>query len=189
MSLTFTGGAAASASTAQHAKGAEAAETAGMNLMETVDSQSIQEINEEIAIVGGTGLPSNAVAFGFNTNGDAVAVDAAGNETILESAVTMDAQLDATPQSSPTGDGQTLAATANASDDKGVLTGLVATLAGCGGSVIGYDAILSILEKRVSYWALVKFLGAKLDRDWPSAASLAPVEHWLHTWGGKKCEP
>lgn len=46
--------------------------------------------------------------------------------------------------------------------DKGVLSAAAATIAGCAGGVIGYDTILSILEKRVSYWALVKFLAKKI---------------------------
>ncbi|MDO5618852.1 hypothetical protein [Kocuria sp.] len=162
LSLALTGATAASASAAQHSKGVAASEAADIDLIETLDAQSIHQVNTEIAAVGGAQLPSDTVAFGFNDTGDAVAVDAAGNETILESAASMNEALEApspSPSSLPTASG---AMAASAESDKGVLTGLAATLAGCGGSVIGYDAILSILEKRVSYWALVKFLGSKV---------------------------
>ena len=51
---------------------------------------------------------------------------------------------------------------AEGQDDKGVLSAAAATIAGCAGGVIGYDTILKILEKRVSYWALVKFLAKRI---------------------------
>lgn len=46
-------------------------------------------------------------------------------------------------------------------DDKGVVSGIARSLAGCVGGAVGYDQIMDILEKRVSYWTLVKFLGKK----------------------------
>lgn len=47
-------------------------------------------------------------------------------------------------------------------DDKGVVSGIARSLAGCVGGAVGYDQIMDILEKRVSYWTLVKFLGKKV---------------------------
>lgn len=84
-----------------------------------------------------------------------MAVDGAGKETVLETAAEMEAQVDAAASE--------LAGPEQAgTDDKGPVGGLAATIAGCTGGVIGYDAILSIVDKRVSYWALVKFLGSKI---------------------------
>lgn len=120
---------------------------------ETVGEGELEKLNEEIEAVGGKPLPEGTVEYGFNDNGDAVAVDADGKETVLDSAASMESQLN-TPSV------ETMAA--EEQDDKGVLSGAAASIAGCVGGVVGYDAILSILEKRVSYWALVKFLGGKI---------------------------
>ena len=90
---------------------------------------------------------------GLMTTGDAVAVDADGKETVLDSAASMENSIEYSSV-------ETMAA--EEQDDKGVISGAAASIAGCVGGVVGYDAILSILEKRVSYWALVKFLGGKI---------------------------
>ena len=65
----------------------------------------------------------------------------------------MDAELNSVPV-------QTMAA--EDQDDKRVLSAAAATIAGCAGGVICYDTIMEILEKRVSYWNLVKFLAKKI---------------------------
>lgn len=98
LSLTFTGITTAVASTATHSTGVKAARTAGIEMLETLDAAKITTINSDIAKSGATGtntLPADAVAFGFNANGDAVAVDAAGEETVLETASVMDAEIEA----------------------------------------------------------------------------------------------
>lgn len=159
MSLSLTGAAAASAGVDAHKTGVEAAETANIQMLSTLDAQKLSTINAQIVKVGGRQIPSGSVAFGFNESGDAVAVNAQGGKTVLESASKMDAEIDAAISSQKVTTGT---ARASAAADKGVVSGLAATIAGCAGGVIGYDAILSILEKRVSYWALVKFLGGKI---------------------------
>lgn len=98
-------------------------------------------------------MPAGTVEYGFNANGDAVAIDSNGRKTVLSSANKMDAELNSVPV-------QTMAA--EDQDDKGVLSAAAATIAGCAGGVIGYDTIMEILEKRVSYWNLVKFLAKKI---------------------------
>lgn len=120
---------------------------------ETVSENDLKQINEDIESGGGSPLPAGTVEYGFNANGDAVAIDSNGRETVLSSAKKMDAELNSEPV-------QTRAA--EEQDDKGVLSAAAATIAGCAGSVIGYDTILEILEKRVSYWSLVKFLAKKI---------------------------
>ena len=120
---------------------------------ETVSENDLKQINADIESASGSPLPAGTAEYGFNANGDAVAIDSNGRETVLSSAKKMDAELNSEPI-------QTRAA--EAQDDKGVLSAAAATIAGCAGSVIGYDAILEILEKRVSYWTLVKFLARKI---------------------------
>lgn len=120
---------------------------------ETVSENDLKQINADIESASGSPLPAGTVEYGFNANGDAVAIDSNGRETVLSSAKKMDAELNSEPL-------QTRAA--EAQGDKGVLSAAAATIAGCAGSVIGYDAILEILEKRVSYWTLVKFLAKKI---------------------------
>ena len=127
-------------------------ETSGAD-RDTVEEGELKKLNADIEAAGGKTLPEGTIEYGFNDKGDAVAVDADGKETVLDSAASMESQL-----SSP--ETQTLAA--EKAGDKGVLSGAAASIAGCVGGVVGYDAILSILEKRVSYWALVKFLGGKI---------------------------
>ncbi|WP_293829920.1 hypothetical protein [uncultured Corynebacterium sp.] len=120
---------------------------------ETVSENDLKQINEDIESAGGSPLPAGTVEYGFNADGDAVAIDSNGRETVLSSAKKMDAELNSV-----------LVQTRSAADqdDKGVLSAAAATIAGCAGGVIGYDTILEILEKRVSYWALVKFLAKKI---------------------------
>ncbi|GAB3181096.1 hypothetical protein GCM10027060_11460 [Nesterenkonia halophila] len=77
-----------------------------------------------------------------------------GSETLLATAESMEEELASATEK----EGSTPVFRAAG----GPLGGLASTIAGCAGGVIGYDAILSILEKRVSYWALVKFLGGKI---------------------------
>lgn len=120
---------------------------------ETVSENDLKQINEDIESAGGSPLPAGTVEYGFNAHGDAVAIDSTGRETVLSPAKTMDAELKSESI-------QTRAA--EEQEDKGVLSAAAATIAGCAGGVIGYDAILEILEKRVSYWTLVKFLAKKI---------------------------
>lgn len=47
------------------------------------------------------------------------------------------------------------------SDDKGPLGAFASTIAGCAGGAIGFDEILDILERRASYWTVVKFIAKK----------------------------
>lgn len=98
-------------------------------------------------------LPAGTVEYGFNANGDAVAIDSNGRKTGLSSAKKMEAELNSEPVQTRAAEDQ---------DDNGVLSAAAATIAGCAGSVIGYDPILEILEKRAPYWALVKFLAKKI---------------------------
>lgn len=120
---------------------------------ETVSENDLKQVNEDIESAGGSPLPAGTVEYGFNANGDAVAIDSKGRETVLSSAEKMNAELNSEPV-------QTRAA-AN-QNDKGILSAAAATIAGCAGGVIGYNEILEILEKRVSYWTLVKFLAKKV---------------------------
>lgn len=120
---------------------------------ETVSENDLKQVNEDIESAGGSPLPAGTVEYGFNANGDAVAIDSNGRETVLSSAEKMNAELNSEPV-------QTRAA-AN-QNDKGILSAAAATIAGCAGGVIGYNEILEILEKRVSYWTLVKFLAKKI---------------------------
>ena len=98
-------------------------------------------------------MPAGTVEYGFNADGDAVAIDSNGRETVLSSAKKMDAELNSVLVQTRAAEDQ---------DDKGVLTAAATTIAGCAGGLVGYDTILEILEKRVSYWALVKFLAKKI---------------------------
>lgn len=120
---------------------------------ETVSENDLKQINEDIESAGGSPLPAGTVEYGFNADGDAVAIDSNGRETVLSSAKKMDAELNSVLVQTRSAEGQ---------DDKGVLSAAAATIAGCAGGVIGYDTILKILEKRVSYWALVKFLAKRI---------------------------
>ena len=98
-------------------------------------------------------MPAGTVEYGFNANGDAVAIDPNGRKTVLSSAKKMDAELNTVPVQTMVAEGQ---------GDKGVLSAAATTIAGCAGGVIGYDTIMEIPEKRVSYWDLVKFLAKKI---------------------------
>ena len=98
-------------------------------------------------------MPAGTVEYWFNANGDAVAIDSNGRKTVLSSANKMDAELNSVPVQTTAAEDQ---------DDKGVLSAAAATIAGCAGGVIGYDTIMEILEKRVSYWNLVMFLAKKI---------------------------
>ncbi|WP_288751055.1 hypothetical protein [uncultured Corynebacterium sp.] len=120
---------------------------------ETVSENDLKQINEDIESAGGSPLPAGTVEYGFNADGDAVAIDSNGRETVLSSAKKMDAELNSVLVQTRSAEGQ---------DDKGVLSAAAATIAGCAGGVIGYDTILKILEKRVSCWALVKFLAKRI---------------------------
>lgn len=116
-----------------------------------LDDASREEVNEDLETSGQETLEEDAYALGFNTSGDAIIVLDDGSEVLLASSEAMEEELASASEEE-----------ASSADRSGALTGLAATIAGCGGGVIGYDAILSILEKRVSYWALVKFLGSKI---------------------------
>lgn len=155
----MVGGSTVAAADTSGAEGTQAAEAAGIEMIETLDPESISTINEEIATAGGKQLPADTVAFGFNDAGDAVAVNGDGEETLLESADVMDAEIAA---AEPAGGAEGAVTTAAETADKGVLTGAAATIAGCVGGVVGYDQILEILERRASYWTVVKFLAKKV---------------------------
>lgn len=156
LSLTFvsTGAHAASASaltTTEQATAETAA--ADVELIATLDTATRASIEKDLRAMGQSSLPSRAVAIGFNPAGDAVAVDADGAETVLESAASMDAQIATSGLNVNTA----AAAGSNpgsprmaASGEKGALSGIAASIAGCAGGVIGFDAIMGILEKRVS---------------------------------------
>ncbi|WP_337447447.1 hypothetical protein [Corynebacterium pseudokroppenstedtii] len=124
---------------------------------QTVSKDELAQLNKNIELVGENPLPEGTVEYGFTDNGDAVAIDDSGQKTILLSATDMNSELDRgtfqyKAESEENDD----------DDDKGVLSGLAASIAGCLGGVVGYDQIVDILKKRVSYWTLGKFLGEKV---------------------------
>lgn len=92
-------------------------------------------------------LPAGTVEYGFNANGDAVAIAPNGRKTVLSSAKKMDAELNTVPVQTMVAEGQ---------GDKGVLSAAATTIAGCAGGVIGYDTIMEIPEKRVFLLGLGK---------------------------------
>lgn len=56
---------------------------------------------------------------------------------------------------------------------------------GCVAGVVGYDEILSILEKRVSKLTFVKFLAKRVGIG--LAISCAGGGQWRRLWGGNRC--
>ncbi len=49
---------------------------------ETVSENDLKQVNEDIESAGGSPLPAGTVEYGFNANGDAVAIDSKGRETV-----------------------------------------------------------------------------------------------------------
>ncbi len=125
---------------------------------QVLDATSREAINEDLAAMGQEEITTDAHALGFNAAGDAVVVLDDGSEVELASAESMEEEVAA----ASAGEVSVGSSVQAQSSSKGALGGIASTIAGCTGGVIGFDAILSILEKRVSYWALVKFIGGKI---------------------------
>lgn len=156
LSLSLGAMAPAFAETKEAGAGITASERANIEMIETVDAATIESINSATSSSGSSQLPKDTVAFGFNSNGDAVAVNHAGQETLLSSAQDMEAEMESLPRQSAGG-----APMVQVGSDKGIIGAAASTIAGCAGGAIGYDEILDILERRASYWTVVKFIAKK----------------------------
>lgn len=150
---------------------------------QTVSKDDLAQLNKNIELAGGYPLPEGTVEYGFADNGDAIATDASGQETTLLSATEMNSELDKgiiqySAESEEDED-----------DDKGVVSGIARSLAGCVGGAVGYDQVMDILEKRVSYWTLVKFLGKKVGPGLAISciAGAGGGALSLTIWGGRPC--
>lgn len=153
-SLMATGVAGAAASVPSVAEQA----AADLENSQVLDEAAREAINEDLTAVGQETLTADAHALGFNAEGDAVVVLDDGSEVQLASAESMEEEMAV----ASTAEAGIESGAQTQSSSKGALGGIASTIAGCTGGVIGFDAIVSILEKRVSYWALVKFIGGKI---------------------------
>lgn len=139
--------------------------TASGNITESLDESTRIALNSLFAQNGGKQIPQGAVRIETTPSGNLIAFDASDNRV-----ATLDLSPSTHQKKSPlTG---VDASTASAGSWlKGAARGFAKAVAGCVGGVIGYDAILGVLEKRVSYWAFVKWLGGKVG--WALAVSCA----------------
>lgn len=134
-------------------------------VVDTLGSEATSEINEDLEASGQEPLSDDAYAVGINNSGDVVAIEDDGTEVTLESASAIDEEVQAAEDLAATAEAETDEASTESgvsTQDKGFLTAAASSIAGCLGGVVGFDAVLSILENRVSYWALTKFLGSKV---------------------------
>lgn len=145
---------AASSNVAHYAGEADA------DAAKSVDKETLAKLNEARASDGLPALPDDTTALELRENGTVAAQDSSGKAIDVEDEST-DFQ---TPQKPGPQDAELRAAGGDS-----VIKNAAQAVAGCAGGVIGYDAILEILERRVSYWTFVKWLGGKIG--WGLAVS------------------
>ena len=138
---------AASSNVAQYTDEADADAT------KAVDKETLSQLNEARASDGLPALPEDTAALELREDGTVAALDSSGQAIAVEDQPT-DFQ---SPQEPGNQDSELRAAGGDS-----VIKNAAQAVAGCAGGVIGYDAILEILERRVSYWTFVNWLGGKI---------------------------
>lgn len=131
---------------------ADVASQTGASTVETVDAATISQVNSILAREGSQALPAETDKLGLSADNKLLAFDRAGQELAF---------VDSTPQYR--GDIQLY--------EDSFLQNATQAVVGCVGGVVGYDAILEILEKRVGYLAFVKFLAGRVG--WGLAVTCA----------------
>ena len=137
------------------------------NIVEQIDADTRTALSNLMASQGKPRLPQATSTIETTPSGGLIALDAQGNrlgEWSLTSAST-------STRAKGVFGTQPASADSAGSWLKGAARGFAKAVAGCVGGVIGFDAILGVLEKRVSYWAFVKWLGGKVG--WGLAVSCA----------------
>lgn len=152
----------AGAATAQAAPAPAASSNAVSNYSDTVDidEKTLSALNEARKSDDLPALPSDTATLELSNDGTVKAKDSSGKSIAVE-----DNPTDFTEPQQPGKQGAELRAEGGDS----VIKNAAQAVAGCAGGVIGYDAILEILERRVSYWTFVKWLGRKIG--WGLAVS------------------
>lgn len=125
-----------------------------------IDEKTLSKLNEARKSDNLPALPSDTAALELSNDGTVKAKDSSGTSIAVE-----DNPTDFTEPQQPSKQGAELRAEGGDS----VMKNAAQAVAGCAGGVIGYDAILEILERRVSYWTFVKWLGGKIG--WGLAVS------------------
>lgn len=121
--------------------------------------QELDTFNAMIAREGVTPLPLDTSAIGTAADGSLVAYDAEGSELHVPKVVTSEPVLESQPPSfkagfqTVDGFGSWLGGAARA---------FARAIVGCVAGVVGYDTVLSILEKRRSYWAFTRWLAGRV---------------------------
>lgn len=127
-----------------------------------IDEETLSKLNEARKSDGLDPLPDNTAELELGADGTVAAKDSSGDAIEVE-----DQPTDfATPQESGGDESERLV---QAQGGDSVMKNAAQAVAGCVGGVIGFDAILEILERRVSYWTFVKWLGGKVG--WGLAVS------------------
>lgn len=134
--------------------------------LERVSATDVGIVNHMLTLEGMEPIASNARWIGTTSAGHLIAMDAAG--VVVKSPQVRGAQLfeiaphDAKDVYQTAGFGSWL---------KGAARAFARAIVGCVGGVIGYDTILGILERRVSYWAFTRWLAGRVG--WGLAISCA----------------
>ncbi|WP_162873029.1 hypothetical protein [Austwickia chelonae] len=131
------------------------------NIVETLDDSMRVKLSDFLQKTGHSPLPASAVTLHTKPNADLVAYDAKGNLVETWSLSTLSGEESA----------ELMSLRGPADWLKGAARAFAKSVVGCVSGVVGFDAVLSILEKRVSYWAFVKWLGGKVG--WGLAVSCA----------------
>ena len=128
---------------------------------ETLTESLRVRLNKLLASHGYQTVSSNATKIGTTTSGSLITYSSSGNQL---QEIRFSAEV-----------GRSVAQGAVTQAAGGWLQGLARAFAraivGCIGGVIGFDTVLAVLERRVSYWAFVRWLGGRVG--WGLAVSCA----------------